>query len=42
MATLERILTERAGGPPNLESWAGTQYGNDMWAVKSTLEAAGR
>jgi hypothetical protein len=42
MATLERILTERVGGPLNLEPWAGTAYGNDMWAVKSILEAAGR
>jgi hypothetical protein len=39
---LERVLTERVGGPLNLERWAGTKFGSDMWAVTAILDAAGR
>jgi hypothetical protein len=42
MAAMERTLTERVGGPMNLEPWAGTQYGNNMELVDAILEAAGQ
>ena len=37
MARSERILTERVGGPLNLEPWAGSQYGDNMEVVDSLL-----
>jgi RHS repeat-associated protein len=41
MATMERILTERVGGPLNLEPWAGTEYGNNMELVPLILSGGG-
>lgn len=37
MATLERILTERVGGPMNYEPWAGSEYGNNMDLIQLIL-----
>jgi hypothetical protein len=37
MAAMERILTERVPGPLNLESWAGSQFDNNMWVVEHIL-----
>jgi hypothetical protein len=41
MATMERIVTERAGGPSNLESSAGSEYCNQMELVTQILKGAG-
>jgi hypothetical protein len=41
MARMERILTERVGGPLNLEPWAGSQYGNNLDLVESILGGSG-
>lgn len=41
MATMERMLTERVGGPLNLEPWAGSQYGDNMWVIEQILGGGG-
>ncbi len=41
MATLERALTERIGGPHNLEPWAGAEYGNYMEIATQILQVPG-
>ena len=42
IARIERFLTERVGGPLNLEPWAGSQYGSQMDLVTRILESAGQ
>ena len=37
MAAMERVLTERVPGPLNLESWAGSEYGNDLGVLETIL-----